>query len=74
LYQRKSSNDTWEYIGKIYADSEANAINKLLTGKQYANVINRNYAYKAEVHGEDIERIETWGENNIPKIIWKKVN
>ncbi len=74
LYQRKSANDTWEYIGKIYADSEANAVNKLLTGKQYANVINRNYEHKAEVHGEDIERIETWGENNIPKIIWKKVD
>lgn len=72
MYQRKSDNSEWEYIGKIYADSEASAVNKLITGKQYAKKVKPDYEYKAEVRGDDIDKIETWGEHNIPKIVWRK--
>ena len=75
MYRRELPTGEWQYLGKVYANSENAALGKLLSGKQYSGLRNlvSDYEYKAEVHGEDIEKIETWGENNLPKIIWKKV-
>ena len=74
VYRRKLPDVKWEYIGKVYACKEAEAINKAIQGKQFKHMRQRGgeYEYKAEIHNEDIEQIQTFGENSIPKVIWKK--
>lgn len=71
IYYREFPNGEWIYAGKAYGYNENNAICKF--GKSPQRLVKvRKVEYKAEIHNEDIEKIETYGENNIPKIIWKE--
>lgn len=72
VYYRKLPDGEWIYKGKAYAHNEQAAILKMFRGKRKHLPVRDTYEYKAEVHGEDIETIQTYGENNIPKIVWKK--
>lgn len=69
VYYRELPNGEWIYIKKVYAFSENNAICKAAKAQRRKP---KKMEYKAEIHDEDIESIQTFGENNIPKIIWKK--
>lgn len=74
VYYRELPNGEWVYKGKYYAYNENKAILKAFASKRKHLPVGkgRQYEYKAEIHNEDIERIQTRGENNIPEIIWKK--
>lgn len=69
VYYRELPDGEWIYIKKVYAFSENNAICKAAKAQRRKP---KKMEYKAEIHDEDIESIQTFGENNIPKIIWKK--
>ena len=72
-YYRKLPDGEWVYQGKVYAHSEQAAILKAFRGKgKHLPAKGIVYEYKAEIHGEDIETIQTFGKNNTPKILWKK--
>lgn len=73
VYCRELPNGEWVYISKVYAFNENNAICKAGKKRKMPSR-GKRLEYKAEIHNEDIEQIQTFGENNIPKIIWKKQN
>lgn len=70
VYCRELPDGEWVYMSKVYAYSENNAICKAGKNRRKHGIYGK-FEYKAEIHNEDIEQIQTFGENNIPKIIWK---